>query len=100
MVAMWCYFDAFLTFVEPKNFKEAMPRSSWIDAMQEKIHESKRLKVQELVPCPDKVMLIKLKWIFKVKTDELAEYSRTRLDWLLKDLGKRGESNLWNHLHH
>ncbi|GJT64585.1 retrovirus-related pol polyprotein from transposon TNT 1-94 [Tanacetum coccineum] len=27
--------------IEPKNFKEAMPRSSWIDAMQEKIHESK-----------------------------------------------------------
>ncbi|GJZ57119.1 retrovirus-related pol polyprotein from transposon TNT 1-94 [Tanacetum coccineum] len=22
--AMWCYFDAFLTFVEPKNFKQAM----------------------------------------------------------------------------
>ncbi|GJV43317.1 hypothetical protein Tco_1427853 [Tanacetum coccineum] len=22
--AMWCYFDAFLTSVEPKNFKEAM----------------------------------------------------------------------------
>ncbi|GJT96209.1 hypothetical protein Tco_0280480 [Tanacetum coccineum] len=22
---MWCYFDAFLTSVEPKNFKEAMP---------------------------------------------------------------------------
>ncbi|GJT18105.1 integrase, catalytic region, zinc finger, CCHC-type containing protein [Tanacetum coccineum] len=24
----------------------------------------------ELVPCPDKVLLIKLKWIYKVKTDE------------------------------
>ncbi|GJS54425.1 retrovirus-related pol polyprotein from transposon TNT 1-94 [Tanacetum coccineum] len=45
--AMWCYFDAFLTSVELKNFKE------------------------ELVPCPDFVMLIKLKWIFKVKKDEL-----------------------------
>ncbi|GJW59263.1 retrovirus-related pol polyprotein from transposon TNT 1-94 [Tanacetum coccineum] len=26
--AMWCYFDAFLTSVEPKNFKEAMLESS------------------------------------------------------------------------
>ncbi|GKA98119.1 integrase, catalytic region, zinc finger, CCHC-type containing protein [Tanacetum coccineum] len=26
--AIWCYFDAFLTFVEPKNFKEAMLESS------------------------------------------------------------------------
>nr|GEW80451.1 hypothetical protein [Tanacetum cinerariifolium] len=29
------------------------------------------LQVWELVPCPDKVLLIKLKWIYKVKTDEL-----------------------------
>nr|GEW14251.1 Gag-Pol polyprotein [Tanacetum cinerariifolium] len=68
--AMWCYFDAFLTFVEPKNFKQAMTEPSWIDAIKEEIHEFKRLKVWELVPCPDKVMLIKLKWIYKVKTDE------------------------------
>ncbi|GJT89049.1 hypothetical protein Tco_1070766 [Tanacetum coccineum] len=37
--AMWCYFDAFLTFVEPKNFKQAMTELSWIDALQEEIHE-------------------------------------------------------------
>ncbi|GJT20317.1 retrovirus-related pol polyprotein from transposon TNT 1-94 [Tanacetum coccineum] len=52
--AMWCYFDAFLTSVEPKNFKQAMT-PSWIDAMQEEIHEFKRLEVWELVPCPDNV---------------------------------------------
>ncbi|GKC51154.1 hypothetical protein Tco_1073899, partial [Tanacetum coccineum] len=42
--AMWCYFDAFLTFVEPKNFKQAMTEPSWIDAMQEEIHEFQRLE--------------------------------------------------------
>ncbi|GJY41713.1 retrovirus-related pol polyprotein from transposon TNT 1-94 [Tanacetum coccineum] len=42
--AIWCYFDAFLTSVEPKNFKQAMTEPSWIDAMQEEIHEFKRLK--------------------------------------------------------
>ncbi|GJX78845.1 hypothetical protein Tco_0326994 [Tanacetum coccineum] len=26
--AMWCYFDAFLTLVEPKNFKQAMTEPS------------------------------------------------------------------------
>ncbi|GKD58905.1 hypothetical protein Tco_1296414 [Tanacetum coccineum] len=41
--AMWCYFDAFQTSVEPKNFKKAMTEPSWIDAMQEEIHEFKRL---------------------------------------------------------
>ncbi|GJZ42837.1 retrovirus-related pol polyprotein from transposon TNT 1-94 [Tanacetum coccineum] len=30
---MWCYFDAFLTSVEPKNFKQAMTEPSWIDAI-------------------------------------------------------------------
>nr|GEW26011.1 hypothetical protein [Tanacetum cinerariifolium] len=36
--------------VEPKNFKQAMTKRSWIDAMQEEIHELERLKVWELVP--------------------------------------------------
>ncbi|GJX75723.1 retrovirus-related pol polyprotein from transposon TNT 1-94, partial [Tanacetum coccineum] len=68
--AMWCYFDSFLTSVEPKNFKQAVTEPSWINAMQEEIHEFERLKVWELVTCPDNLFLIKLKWIYKVKTDE------------------------------
>nr|GEX31187.1 retrovirus-related Pol polyprotein from transposon TNT 1-94 [Tanacetum cinerariifolium] len=75
---MWCYFDAFLTFVEPKNFKQSMTKPSWIDAMQEEIHEFKRLQVLELVSCPDKVLLIKLKWIYKVKTDEFCEVLKNK----------------------
>ncbi|GJW42664.1 retrovirus-related pol polyprotein from transposon TNT 1-94 [Tanacetum coccineum] len=47
-----------------------MTEPSWIDAMEEEIHEFERLQVWELVPCLDKVLLIKLKWIYKVKTDE------------------------------
>nr|GEW05855.1 integrase, catalytic region, zinc finger, CCHC-type, peptidase aspartic, catalytic [Tanacetum cinerariifolium] len=43
--AMWYYFDAFLTSVEPKNFKQAMTKPSWIDAMQEEIHEFERLEI-------------------------------------------------------
>ena len=39
-------------------------------AMQEEIHEFDRLDVWELVPAPDCVMIIALKWIFKVKLDE------------------------------
>ncbi|GJV19228.1 retrovirus-related pol polyprotein from transposon TNT 1-94 [Tanacetum coccineum] len=51
--ALWCFFDAFLTSVEPKNYKEALLESSWIDSMQEEIHEFKRLQVWELIPRPD-----------------------------------------------
>ncbi|GJR85806.1 retrovirus-related pol polyprotein from transposon TNT 1-94 [Tanacetum coccineum] len=60
-VDMWCYFDAFLTSVEPKNFKEAMLESSWIDA----IGSTKSRKINSGV------------------------YSKPRLDWLLKDAVKR-----------
>ncbi|GKB91665.1 hypothetical protein Tco_0963937 [Tanacetum coccineum] len=43
--AMWCYFDAFLTSVELRNFKQEMTEPSWINAMQEEIHEFERLQV-------------------------------------------------------
>ncbi|GKB91898.1 putative ribonuclease H-like domain-containing protein [Tanacetum coccineum] len=39
--------------------------------MQEELHEFYRLKVWELVPRPNKVMIITLKWIYKVKLDEM-----------------------------
>ncbi|GKB79035.1 retrovirus-related pol polyprotein from transposon TNT 1-94 [Tanacetum coccineum] len=69
--ALFCYYDAFLTLVEPKTYKDALTQSCWIEAMQEELHEFERLKVWELVPRPDKVMVITLKWIYKVKLDEL-----------------------------
>ncbi|GKD88803.1 integrase, catalytic region, zinc finger, CCHC-type containing protein, partial [Tanacetum coccineum] len=40
-------------------------------AMQEELNEFERLEVWELVPRPDKVNVITLKWIYKVKLDEL-----------------------------
>nr|GFB90684.1 integrase, catalytic region, zinc finger, CCHC-type, peptidase aspartic, catalytic [Tanacetum cinerariifolium] len=69
--ALFCYYDAFLTSVEPKTYMEALTQSCWIEAMQEELHEFERLKVWELVPRPDKVMVITLKWIYNVKLDEL-----------------------------
>ncbi|GKB61491.1 retrovirus-related pol polyprotein from transposon TNT 1-94 [Tanacetum coccineum] len=68
----------FKSLIEPKNFKQAMIEPSWIDAMQEEIHEFERLQVWELVPCLDKVMLIKLKWIYKVKTDEFGRVLKNK----------------------
>nr|GFD03607.1 integrase, catalytic region, zinc finger, CCHC-type, peptidase aspartic, catalytic [Tanacetum cinerariifolium] len=56
---------------EPKTYKEALTQACWIEAMQEELHEFERLDVWELVPRPDKVMVITLKWIYKVKLDEL-----------------------------
>ncbi|GJY75324.1 retrovirus-related pol polyprotein from transposon TNT 1-94 [Tanacetum coccineum] len=69
--ALFCYYDAFLTAVEPKTYKDALTQSCWIEAMQEELNEFECLEVWELVPRPDKVMVITLKWIYKVKLDEL-----------------------------
>nr|GFC84949.1 integrase, catalytic region, zinc finger, CCHC-type, peptidase aspartic, catalytic [Tanacetum cinerariifolium] len=42
--ALFCYYDAFLTSVEPKTYKEALTQACWIEAMQEEIHEFERLE--------------------------------------------------------
>ncbi|GJZ84832.1 integrase, catalytic region, zinc finger, CCHC-type containing protein [Tanacetum coccineum] len=61
--ALFFYYDAFLTLVEPKTYKDALTQSCWIEAMQEELNEFEGLEVWELVSCPDKVMAITLKWI-------------------------------------
>nr|GFA43297.1 hypothetical protein [Tanacetum cinerariifolium] len=33
--ALFCYYDAFMTSIEPKTYKEALTQSCWIKAMQE-----------------------------------------------------------------
>ncbi|GKB61110.1 retrovirus-related pol polyprotein from transposon TNT 1-94 [Tanacetum coccineum] len=63
--ALFCYYDAFLTSVEPKNYKEALTQACWIEAMQEELNKFERLEVWELLPRPDKVTVITLKWIYK-----------------------------------
>ncbi|GKF36464.1 retrovirus-related pol polyprotein from transposon TNT 1-94, partial [Tanacetum coccineum] len=64
--------------VEPKNFKTAMAEACWFEAMQEEIHEFDRLQVWELVPKPDCVMIIALKWIYKVKLDEYGDVLKNK----------------------
>nr|GEX79018.1 Gag-Pol polyprotein [Tanacetum cinerariifolium] len=40
---LFCYYDAFLTSVEPKTYKDALTQSWWIKAMQEELKEFERL---------------------------------------------------------
>ncbi|GJW34196.1 hypothetical protein Tco_0054228 [Tanacetum coccineum] len=35
--ALFCYYDAFLTAVEPKTYKDALTQDYWIEAMQEEL---------------------------------------------------------------
>ncbi|GJR08056.1 hypothetical protein Tco_0790708 [Tanacetum coccineum] len=47
-----CMFTLTVSIVEPKNIKEAMADSAWIEAMQEELHQFERLQVWELVDKP------------------------------------------------
>nr|GEV54062.1 retrovirus-related Pol polyprotein from transposon TNT 1-94 [Tanacetum cinerariifolium] len=42
--ALFCYYDAFLTYVEPKTYKDTLTQSCWIEAMQEELNEFEHLK--------------------------------------------------------
>ncbi|GJT93407.1 retrovirus-related pol polyprotein from transposon TNT 1-94 [Tanacetum coccineum] len=64
--------------VEPKNVKTAMDEACWFEAMQEEIHEFDLLQVWELVPKPDCVMIIALKWIYKVKLKDYGDVLKNK----------------------
>ncbi|GJY37583.1 retrovirus-related pol polyprotein from transposon TNT 1-94 [Tanacetum coccineum] len=65
-----CMFALTVSTAEPKNIKEAMADSAWIEAMREELHQFDRLQVWELVDKPFGKNVIKLKWLWKNKKDE------------------------------
>nr|GEZ78235.1 retrovirus-related Pol polyprotein from transposon TNT 1-94 [Tanacetum cinerariifolium] len=76
--ALGCLYSSVLSKIEPKNFKSAIIEDCWFQAMQDEIHEFDRLQVWELVPQPDCVMIITLKWIYKVKLDEYGDVLKNK----------------------
>ncbi|GJU23396.1 retrovirus-related pol polyprotein from transposon TNT 1-94 [Tanacetum coccineum] len=46
--ALFCYYDAFLTSVEPKTYKDALTQSCWIETMLKELNEFEHLEVWEL----------------------------------------------------
>lgn len=65
-----CNFNAFISQIEPKNFKEAEFDESWLLAMQEEINQFVRNDVWELVPRPLHQSVIGTKWVYRNKVDE------------------------------
>nr|GEW05421.1 hypothetical protein [Tanacetum cinerariifolium] len=53
--------------MEPKSVKEALTDPAWIESMQEELHQFIKL---DLVPSPDGIKPLTLKWLFKNKHDE------------------------------
>nr|GEY26703.1 retrovirus-related Pol polyprotein from transposon TNT 1-94 [Tanacetum cinerariifolium] len=73
-----------LSKVKPKNFKSTITKDCWFQAMHDEIHEFDRLQVLELVPQPDCVMIITLKWIYKVKLDEYGDVLKNKAWFMAK----------------
>ncbi|GKB87816.1 integrase, catalytic region, zinc finger, CCHC-type containing protein [Tanacetum coccineum] len=65
-----CMYALTVSTMEPKNVKEAMTNPAWIESMQEEFLQFKRLDVWVLVPPPDNIKPLTLKWLFKNKHDE------------------------------
>nr|GEV47516.1 retrovirus-related Pol polyprotein from transposon TNT 1-94 [Tanacetum cinerariifolium] len=65
-----CMYALTVSTMEPKTVKEAMTDPSWIESMQEELLQFKRLDVWVLVPSPDNITPLTLKWLFKNKHDE------------------------------
>ncbi|GKF03868.1 hypothetical protein Tco_0034536 [Tanacetum coccineum] len=58
-----CMFALTVSQTEPKNIKEAMDDSAWIESIQEELHQFDRLDVWELVDRPLCKNVINLKWL-------------------------------------
>nr|GFA01222.1 hypothetical protein [Tanacetum cinerariifolium] len=65
-----CMYALTVSTMESKNLKEAMTDLAWIESMQEELLQFKRLDVWVLVPAPDNISPLTLKWLFKNKHDE------------------------------
>nr|GEY80042.1 hypothetical protein [Tanacetum cinerariifolium] len=68
--AEMCMFALTVSRTEPKNIKEAMADSDWIESMQEELYQFDRLDVWELVDRPLCTNVINLNWLWKNKHDK------------------------------
>nr|GEX34702.1 hypothetical protein [Tanacetum cinerariifolium] len=62
-----CIYALTMSTMEPRNVKEAMTDSARIDSMQEELLQFKRLDVWVLVPAPDNIKPLTLKWIEAIR---------------------------------
>nr|GEW57645.1 retrovirus-related Pol polyprotein from transposon TNT 1-94 [Tanacetum cinerariifolium] len=65
-----CMYALTVSTMEPKNVKEAMIDPAWIEPLHEELLQFKRLDVWVLVPAPDNITPLTLKWLFKNTHDE------------------------------
>nr|GFA12210.1 retrovirus-related Pol polyprotein from transposon TNT 1-94 [Tanacetum cinerariifolium] len=82
--AEMCMFALTVSRTEPKNIKESMTDSAWIESMQEELYQFDRLDVCELVDRPLCTNVINLKWLWKNKRDEENTVTRNKSSLVAK----------------
>nr|GEW61533.1 retrovirus-related Pol polyprotein from transposon TNT 1-94 [Tanacetum cinerariifolium] len=87
-----CIYTLTVSIMEPNTVKEALTDPAWIESMQEELHQFIRLDVWELVPLPDGIKPLTLKWLFKNKHDEENTVIRNKTRLVLR--GYRQEEGI------
>ncbi|GJW86568.1 retrovirus-related pol polyprotein from transposon TNT 1-94 [Tanacetum coccineum] len=83
-----------MSTMEPKNLKEAMLDHNWIESMQDKLDQFKRLDVWKLVKRLVGRNIITVKWLWKKKTDAKNTVIRNKSCLVSKD------PDFPNHVYH
>nr|GFC40625.1 Gag-Pol polyprotein [Tanacetum cinerariifolium] len=65
-----CMYALTVSTIEPKNVIDSKTDPAWIESLQEELLQFKRLDVWVLVPAPDNIKPLTLKWLYKRKHDE------------------------------
>ena len=73
-----CEYTAYISQLEPKNFKEVENEESWILAIQEELGQFKKNKVWTLVHKPTNYPIIGTKWVYRNKMDEFGNMVRNK----------------------
>lgn len=80
----FCMFNVFILKMELKTVKVALEDPDWIVVMQSELAELERNKVWRLVPKPNNVSVIGLKWIYKNKTEKEGNVVRRKARLVVK----------------
>nr|GEZ83029.1 hypothetical protein [Tanacetum cinerariifolium] len=89
-----CMFALIVGQTEPKNIKEAMADSAWIESMQEELYQFDRLDVWELVDRPLCINVINMKWLWKNKRDEENAIIRNKSRLVVKGYAQKEGVNI------
>ncbi|GJX37777.1 retrovirus-related pol polyprotein from transposon TNT 1-94 [Tanacetum coccineum] len=76
----------------PPTKKQVDDLFQWFDDDEEEIHEFERIDVLDTCTCPDNILIIPLKWIFKIKLDEYGDVLKNKARLVAK--GYRQEAGI------